>query len=417
MAIAGSSLARGLARLLSALDVRSRTLFGSSGGVLAGLYALLFLTAVLIDVVAPGFASRHSRVVVHGEGDDGHVPTLGQCLARGMMEKRWETPSVARVKDAFDCGCRVPDVYEQHENPRVCAIVQSWNHVGNVRQIARALVENEAIDEIIVCEDGSEDGSRDVWVEELKGLRHFVVVSNNLHEVRCYNRAMRMSSAEFFVMLQDDDLPGALAVVDVEKVDAGQAELKGNGTKALPKRNWVKDALHLFDADPSLGVLTGFIGQLWNDDGKGFEFGEQQSDHGGLMKGNTRRIPFVSRATKRPFMYVECAWIAPLLVRASTLRRIGGLDTDVFGVGEPGMWQDCLLSYAAWTAGWRVGVYDAAFKRGVGGHGSTSSPEKAKMRNTMWQRAKNVVDKRFERSYIRDHVVQLNNATLDWRRF
>lgn len=371
----------------------------------------------MIDVVAPGFASRHGKVVVHFEGDDGHVPTLGQCLARGMMEKRWETAGVARVKDAFDCGCRVPDVYEQHENPRVCAIVQSWNHVGNVRAIARALVGNEAIDEVIVCEDGSEDGSRDVWVEELKGLQHFVVVSNNLHEVRCYNRAMRMSSAEYFVLLQDDDLPGALAAVDVEKVDVGQSELKGNTTDALPRRNWVKDALHLFDADPSLGILSGFIGQLWSDDGKGLEFGEQQSDHGGLMKGNTRRIPFVSRATNRPFMYVECAWIAPLLVRASSLRRIGGLDTDVFGVGEPGMWQDCLLSYAAWTAGWRVGVYDAAFKRGVGGHGSTSSPEKAKMRNTMWQRAKNVVDKRFERSYIRDHVVQLNNATLDWRRF
>lgn len=417
MSIAASSPARVASRLLAALHLRLRAVWGSSGGLLAGVYALLLVTAVLIDVLAPGFATRNGRVVLRVGADDVHIPTLGQCLARGMMEKRWEVASVARVKDAFDCGCRLPDVYERHENPRVCAVVQSWNHVGNVREIARALVGNDEIDEVIVCEDGSEDGSRDLWVEELKGLQHFVVVSNNLHEVRCYNRAMRMSSAEYFVLLQDDDLPGPLAVSDVPKVDAGHVGSKGNSTSPLPRRNWVKDALHLFDADPSLGILSGFIGQLWTDDGKGLEFGEQQSDHGGLMKGNTRRIPFVSRATNRPFMYVECAWIAPLLVRASTLRRIGGLDTDVFGVGEPGMWQDCLLSYAAWTAGWRVGVYDAAFKRGVGGHGSTSSPKKAKMRNTMWQRAKNVVDKRFERSYIRDHVLQVNNMTLDWRRF
>lgn len=417
MAMAAGSLTRAAGRLFSAFAVRSQAMTGSKGGIAAGLYSLLFMSAVVVDIVAPDFASRHGRVVMQVVGDDAHIPTLGQCLARGMMEKRWETPSIARVKDAFDCGCRVPDVYERHENPRVCAIVQSWNHVGNVREIARALVGNEAIDEVIVCEDGSEDGSRDVWVEELKGLQHFVVVSNNLHEVRCYNRAMRMSSAEFFVLLQDDDLPGALAAVDVEKVREVHGDTGGNSTGDLPRRNWVKDALHLFEADHSLGVLTGFIGQLWDDDGKGFEFGEQQSDHGGLMKGSTRRIPFVSPITNRPFMYVECAWIAPLLVRASTLRRVGGLDTDVFGVGEPGMWQDCLLSYSAWTAGWRVGVYDAAFKRGVGGHGSTSSPKKAKMRNTMWQRAKKVVDERFERSYIRDHVVQLNNATLEWRRF
>lgn len=330
------------------------------------------------------------------------------------MERQFGVHSVSLLKEYFDCGCRGPDVYESHENPRVCAVVQSFNHARNIAAISKALVENPSIDEVVICEDGSTDDSLDLWVAHLRGLKHFVVVSNNLHEVRCYNRAMRMSSADFFVLLQDDDLPGALAVTDV-KAAGDPAALQDKPGEELPKRNWVKDGLELMDADPSLGLLSGFIGQLWDETGKGYEFGEQQSDHGGLRPGPTRRIPFVSRQTRRPFMYVESAWIAPLLIRSTVLRRVGGLDVDVFEVGQPGMWQDILLSYATWAAGWRVGVYDAMFERGVGGHGSASTPEKARMRDTMWKKAKAVVDGRFERGFVREHVVQLNNRTLDWR--
>jgi GT2 family glycosyltransferase len=332
------------------------------------------------------------------------------------MDGRWEHSAVSRVRDEFDCGCRVPDVYEAHENPRVCAVVQSFNHVHNVPMIARALIDNPGIDEIVICEDGSSDGSLDAWTEALHGLKHFVVVSNNLHEVRCYNRAMRISSAEYFVFLQDDDLPltgvknagekSAAASRDAGEIAAAEAADDG--------ANWVSEALDLFDADPMLGILSGFIGQMWTE-GTGYEFGEQQSDHGGLHKGSTRRIPFVSPHTGRPFMYVECGWIAPLFVRAAVLRRVGGLDVELFNVGEPGMWQDCVLSYAAWSAGWRVGVYDAMFRRGIGGHGSTSTPKKAALRNTMWLKVKDTVDARFERNYVRDVALKINNQTLKWR--
>jgi hypothetical protein len=403
-----SSLARAAARSLS----HTARVIGRPSvlSALAWAYGALLLAAVVVDVAAPGFATRKGRTVVEvGSGEP--LPSIGQCLARGLMERRFAVACVARLKDDFDCGCRVPDVYEPHENPRVCVIVQSFNHAGNVKAIADALMGNALIDEVVICEDGSNDGSRELWVEALQGLRHFVIVSNNLHEVRCYNRAMRMSSAEFFVLLQDDDLPDALATVDVAAAREGHAEQQET-VGDLPARNWVRDGLDLMEADPTMGVLSGFIGQMWDAEGKGYEFGEQQSDHGGLMKGSTRRIPFLSKATRRPFMYVECAWIAPLMVRGSVLKRVGGLDVDVFRVGEPGMWQDCLLSYAAWSAGWRVGVYDAMFERGVGGHGSTSSPEKAKMRDTMWKKVKAVVDDRFERGFVREHVLKLNNVTL-----
>lgn len=308
-------------------------------------------------------------------------------------------PVIGRVRAEMGCGCRVPDVYEPHETPTVCAIIQSFNHAANIERIARALKDNPAVQEIIICEDGSTDNSLDIWMEQLRDFKHFVVISNNLHETRCYNRAMRMSSAEYFVLMQDDDLPPEVPA----------AEPDGKSPAAL---NWVTHALELFDADPKLGVLTGFIGQLWNSTGHGFEFGEQTSDHGGMQKGKTVRIPFLSSRTLHPFMYIECAWIAPVFIRSTALHRIGGLDVGLFRMREPGVWQDCVLSYAAWTAGWHVGVYDSEFRRGVGGHGSTSSPAKAKMRDTVWRRAKAAADARYDRPYIHEHVLALNNGTL-----
>jgi len=205
--------------------------------------------------------------------------------------------------------------------------------------------------------------------------------------------------------MQDDDLPPAVPSTTDEAPDAAATALQ-------PHKNWVAQAMELFDADPKLGVLTGFIGQMWAANGVGYEFGEQTSDHGGTRKGKTVRIPFLSSRTLEPFMYVECAWIAPLFIRAEALKRVGGLDVGLFRLREPGVWQDCVISYAAWTAGWRVGVYDASFERGVGGHGSASSPAKVKMRDTVWRRAKAAVDSRYDRTYVREHVLSLNNRTL-----
>lgn len=373
-------------------------------------YALLFFFATSLNLFAPVWVSRNAPVPQPLSLTKTHlspVPfksniddqAVARCITRGFIQDINHDPVINRVRAELSCGCRVPDVYEPHETPTVCAIIQSFNHEANVEQIARTLKANPAIQEIIVCEDGSTDNSLDKWMEHLRDFKHFIIVSNNLHETRCYNRAMRISSAEYFILMQDDDLPPGIQTTESD----------GKAPVAL---NWVTHALELFDADPKLGLLTGFIGQLWDSSGKGYEFGEQTSDHGGTRKGQTVRIPFLSSRTLHPFMYVECAWIAPVFIRSEALHRVGGLDVGLFRLREPGVWQDCVLSYASWTAGWRVGVYDSEFRRGVGGHGSTSSIEKTKMRDTVWKRAKEACDTRYDRAYIHEHVLALNNVTL-----
>ncbi|CAN8065518.1 unnamed protein product [Agarophyton chilense] len=369
-------------------------------------YTVLFLIATILNAASPHWVSRnavanpiltnHTKITPLSAINRADTSSVSRCISRGLMLGVDDNPVIARVRAEMGCGCRVPDVYEPHETPTVCAIVQSFNHEQNVERIAKALINNPSVQEIIVCEDGSTDSSMDKWMEQLRDYKHFIVISNNLHETRCYNRAMRMSSAEYFVLLQDDDLPSE----------------PREDSKDIASLNWVSHALELFDADPKLGILGGFIGQLWDGEDKGFEFGEQTSDHGGTRKGKTVRVPFLSSRTLHPFMYVECAWIAPLFIRSESLHRLGGLDVGLFHAGEPGVWQDCVLSYASWNAGWRVGIYDSGFQRGVGGHGSASSPSKIKLRGQVWKKAKDAVDQRYDRAFVHQHVLLLNNQTL-----
>ena len=240
----------------------------------------------------------------------------------------------------------------------------------------------------MVCEDGSTDGSVNEWRTQLDGDNHFLIRSNNLHELRSYNRAMRLSSGDVVVLLQDDDL--------------------------LPADDsWLRNAMRLFEIYPDLGVLGGYIGQTWDPDtDKGSEFGEQISTHGGVRSGNTKRIPYVQPELDIPFMFVECVWIAPVFARRSLLEKAGGLDLSIAKRGEPGVWQDCVFSYEGWINGYKVGVFNSPFERGVGGHGSASSKEKLKMRERVWKRAVAYTNRRFARRRIHEFVEDLNNRTL-----
>lgn len=289
--------------------------------------------------------------------------------------------------DKYRCRCLVPEVHAGRQ-PKLTAVVQSFNHHANIPNISNALKAARLVEEIVVSEDGSTDGSLHDWHAALTGPSHFVIRSNNLHELRSYNRAMRMSSGEFVVLLQDDDL--------------------------LPLSDeWVTNALRFFEALPELGVLGGYIGQMWDHaTGQGFEYGEQVSTHGGLRSGDTKPLPFIEPTTGLPFMYVECVWIAPVFIKRSLLRKAGGLELTIARRGEPGVWQDCVLSYEAWVNGYSVGTYSAKFERGVGGHGSATSTMKVKQRERVYERAIAYTNRKFPRRRIHDSIIALNNNTL-----
>jgi glycosyltransferase involved in cell wall biosynthesis len=326
--------------------------------------------------------------------DPALAPVVWQKSARGADNLEDEnqplTIDESARKDIFTCKCQQPPVYDGPQ-PTLTAIVQSFNHRTNIANISGALKASTAVEEIVICEDGSTDGSVTEWHRALPGPSHFIIRSNNLHELRSYNRAMRMSAGDVVVLLQDDDL--------------------------LPLNDeWLHLALRLFESKPDLGILGGYIGQLWDpDSGTGYEFGEQRSTHGGLREGRTQPIPFLDPLTGVPFMYAECVWIAPVFARRSLLQKIGGLELTLAKRGEPGVWQDCVFSYEAWVNGFTVGLFSAKFERGVGGHGSASDSRKVKQRARVWERAVSYTNRKYYRKRVHEYVENLNNRTLNQR--
>lgn len=362
------------------------------------------VAAAASEAIAAAASTPHARGATGLQSPLGvphpfpYVPALGRSLPGwSPTVMRSASPAAAaaalarRRAERYKCRCRQAETYTDAAQPALTAIVQSFNHVGNVPKISAALVGSAAIDEIVVCEDGSSDGSLAAWRAALTRPNDFIIRSNNLHELRSYNRAMRMASGDVVVLMQDDDLPP-------------------------PDGKWLETALALFRDKPDLGLLGGYIGQTWDPDtGKGAEYGEQFSTHGGVRKGNTQRLAYTDPSTGVPFMYVECAWIAPVFIRRDLLRKAGGLELAIAKRGEPGVWQDCVASYETWVNGYTVGIYDAPFARGVGGHGSATSPAKLKLRERVWQRAVAYTNRKYPRRKVHDYVVALNERTLTKR--
>jgi glycosyltransferase involved in cell wall biosynthesis len=233
----------------------------------------------------------------------------------------------ARVKRAKRAARAFP--YDEH--PRLSLIVQSFNHVRNVDQIMRGLRQAE-VDEIIICEDGSIDGSRERWAKHLKRRNDFVLLSNDLHEIRASDRAISLSRGEFICMIQDDDL-------------------------LPPDGRWIQRALALFDAYPSLGCLGGFMGfrqYTWmHECFQNFEDGHEASP----VCDNP--IPTIDPHTGFPFMFIESVNIGPYFLRRSAFEAVGGWDFSYSEAGNPGMGYDHELGFRMWSSGFKTGLYYA----------------------------------------------------------
>jgi glycosyltransferase involved in cell wall biosynthesis len=121
-----------------------------------------------------------------------------------------------------------------NETPRVSVIIQSFNRVRNVAFL-EAHLRATCMDELIVCEDGSIDGSVDEWLRRLTHPNDFLLRSNDLHEIRRYSRAIDLARGDIICLMQDDDRPPK---------DGG----------------WLAEALQLFGHYPRLAILGGWMG-------------------------------------------------------------------------------------------------------------------------------------------------------------
>ncbi|HJR17385.1 MAG TPA: glycosyltransferase family 2 protein, partial [Gemmatimonadales bacterium] len=211
-----------------------------------------------------------------------------------------------------------PNDYQ--DRPRLAFIVHSFNRMSNIEQLAgglRGLGEHE----LIVCEDGSLDGSHEKWMSYLDRPNDFLIHSNDLHEIRILDRAIRFARSDIVCLVQDDDL--------------------------IPRETgWLEAALRHFGDHPGLAILGGF---------QGYESFDPDPAKAKPIWGGDQ------------FRFVHHVNIGPYFIRRQHYELLGGWEYSCSEVGEPGICADNELCLRAWMNGYQVGYRFVPFK-GPAGH-------------------------------------------------
>lgn len=269
---------------------------------------------------------------------------VAKARGRGRIElmrlRKWRL--IRKVKAKKRARALIPQVYT--ETPGMSLVIQSFNHRANIEAIVAGVRRTDA-EELIVCEDGSVDGSDAAWRRQMDRPNDFLIQTNDLHEIRTYNRAASLARGEVVALMQDDDIPP----------DDGR---------------WVADAMRLFRAHPDLGVLG-----CWN--GCALDFTDFNRSIGAPVgpgdasDQSADDIPTCDPVTGIPFMFLDAVGIGPIFIRRDAFMELGGFDLRLSGPGEPGIWLDYDLCLRMWLSGRRVGLFATEpFRRNVGGQGT-----------------------------------------------
>jgi hypothetical protein len=158
-------------------------------------------------------------------------------------------------------------------------------------------------------------------MSNLKRTNDFLIRSNDLHEIRILDRAIRFARAEIVCLVQDDD--------------------------RIPRESsWLDTALKRFKTYPNLAIIGGFMGF--------------RSFHPDPKKAKPVWGP-------APFQFIQHVNIGPYFLRRHQYEALGGWDYSFSRVGEPGICFDNEMCLRAWIGGYQVG-YSFVPLKGPPGH-------------------------------------------------
>jgi len=266
---------------------------------------------VLLNVPQLPHKNTHHRELV-SKAEPVFYPTAQPSLRPEELRVTDIDPEVIKRVKAYKARQQSSSI-QYRDRPRLAFIVQSFNRVSNIDQLLAGL-RRMGDHELIVCDDGSLDGSREKWMSYLDQPNDFLIHSNDLHEIRILDRAIRFAYAEIVCLVQDDDL--------------------------IPhETGWLDSALTQFDTYPNLAIIGGFMG-----------FDSIEAGAWKLIFGEA------------PFRFVYHVNIGPYFIRKRHYEALGGWDYSFSRAGEPGICFESELCLRAWINGYQVGYSFVPFK-------------------------------------------------------
>ena len=248
-------------------------------------------------------------------------------------------------------------------------VIQYFRRKENIAPILSSLRQTstaaEAPVELLVNVDsGFDAGER--WLEHVAEWRGapgtppaVLLFSNDIHELRAYNRLAAAAVAEMLVFAQDDDAPA-------------------------PGSHWLETALWLFRTHHSLALLGGYRGRM--DDGLRMKTSSNQND--GSKFGaeyekdrETRPIVHIDTSLGVPFSWMYKVNMGPLIMRRSHFLSSGGFHLGFSCPGQMAQGFDYEMSVRVWREGLRVGLYDPNWTHRIDQHAGQELGNKQRHRD------------------------------------
>ena len=251
-------------------------------------------------------------------------------------------------------------------HPSLTVVMQYFQHAATVVQHVDRLLLHPKVELIIHADSNTTDDDNALRLAHRQyGARCRVVHSNNVHELRGYNRAARLARAPLILFTQDDALPPA---------SPGWADFIIDAFRILGPRR--------LDA---LGLLSGKLCQ-------GGQAAKQKcSKLGQCGAADTRAgltgVTGAATAAPLPVQYVDVLVMGPIAVRASTFASTGWFNESYSEPGKAAIGFEGAWASRLWASGHAVAVSCSAmaltFANGCGGRASMRSEQKRRERVTI----------------------------------
>lgn len=250
----------------------------------------------------------------------------------------------------------------------VSFIIQYYNHPQNIPQITQNLYKENY--EILWNNDSQSD--MDIFSKHMKNIPGKVVLSENLHEIRGYNKLVDMAKGKYIIFCQDDDIP---------PLNKGWIEYSIN-------------ILQLYDEIKLIGFYRGGL-EYW----------------GSL---DTKKI----KAKRNNPIYkniIFAFWMnmGPFLISKKDFYLYGKFDELYSNVGECGIGFDSAFSTKIWANNGKcLLIPNVNIERGVGGHG-TKTPEQFPIRKERQVKNKIIYNQQFSQDFTKiSKLVKRANKSL-----